>query len=58
MPSTSKEQQRFMRLALAYKRGHVKDVSEHIKQVANSMTEEQLKHYTVLAPEEHDKEKK
>ena len=52
MPSKTKEQKNLMMLALAYKRGHVKDVSEAVKNVAESMTEEQLEHYKVIEPNE------
>jgi hypothetical protein len=47
MPSTSRKQQRLFGLALAYKRGLKTDVSNDVKRLADSMTEEQLKHFTV-----------
>lgn len=56
MPSTSKKQKQFFALALAYKRGHVTDVSDKVKQVASDLTEEQLKHYLVLEEKESVKD--
>ncbi len=44
MPSLSKQQQKLMGLALAYKRGKVAstDVSKSVRQLANSMSEKEL----------------
>jgi hypothetical protein len=44
MPSLSKQQQKLMGLALAYKRGKVasSDVSKSVRQLANSMSEKEL----------------
>ena len=38
-------QQKLMAMALAYKRGEMKDASEQVKKLASSMTEKQLKDY-------------
>ena len=40
-----------MMLALAYKHGHVRNVSEAVKNLAKTMTEEQLTHYKVIENE-------
>lgn len=47
MPARSKQQQKFMGLALAYKRGQVpaSRVSKNVKQVAASMSEKELEKY-------------
>lgn len=47
MPARSKQQQKFMGLALAYKRGQVpaSKVSKNVKQVAASMSEKELEKY-------------
>ena len=47
MPSRSKAQGRLMRLALAYKKGHIKanEVSDTVKEIAKSMTIKQLEDY-------------
>ena len=45
MPAVSKVQRRFFGLALCYKEGRCKDVSDKVKKVANSMTLKQLKDY-------------
>ena len=47
MPALSKQQQKLMGLALAYKRGKVStsDVSKTVKQLANSMSEKELAKY-------------
>jgi len=45
MPAKSEKQRKLMGAALAYKRGENKNVSEEIKKVANSMTEEQLEDF-------------
>ncbi len=44
MPAESKKQRKFMGLALAFKRGEVSpdEVSEEVRRVAESMTEEEL----------------
>ena len=52
MPSKNVQQKNLMMLALAYKRGHVKNVSEAVKKIAETMTEEQLEHYKVIKPDE------
>ena len=52
MPSTSKAQHGLMGMALAYKRGKIKEselparVRNKIKQIAASMSDEQLSEYT------------
>lgn len=53
MPSTSKAQQRLMGMAYAYKKGELKDseVSAEVKELANSMTLQQLKDF---ASTKHD----
>lgn len=48
MPSVSRKQQRLFGLALAFKRGKVSNVNDDVKRLAESMTEEQLQHFTVL----------
>lgn len=53
MPSKTIQQKNLMMLALAYKRGHVKNVSAAVKNIAKTMTEEQLTHYKVIEPDEH-----
>ena len=47
MPATSKQQQKLMGLALAYKRGEVpsNQVSDNIKKIANAMSEKELEKY-------------
>ena len=47
MPAVSKQQQKFMGLVLAYKRGEVpaSKVSKNVKQVAASMSEKELEKY-------------
>lgn len=47
MPATSKQQQKLMGLALAYKRGEVSSnqVSDNIKKIANAMSEKELEKY-------------
>lgn len=45
MPSTSRKQQRFMGMTLAYKRGHKQKASAKVKKAARSMTEEQMRHF-------------
>jgi hypothetical protein len=45
MPSTSASQQHLMGMALAYKRGELKDASEEVKRLAASMTEKQLEEF-------------
>lgn len=46
MPAKSEAQMKIMRLALAYKKGYIKkDVSQEVKDIAKSMTIEQLKDY-------------
>lgn len=47
MPSVSKQQQKFMGLVLAYKRGQVpaSKVSKNVKQVAAKMSEKELEKY-------------
>jgi len=47
MPSLSKQQQKFMGLVLAYKRGQIpaNKVSKNVKQVAASMSEKELEKY-------------
>ena len=46
MPPKSESQMKLMRLALAYKKGYIKkDVSQEVKDIAKSMTYEQLKDY-------------
>jgi hypothetical protein len=47
MPSSSKQQQKFMGLVLAYKQGKVpaSKVSKNVKQVANSMSVKELEKY-------------
>lgn len=47
MPATSKQQQKLMGLALAYKRGDVSSdsVSDNIKKIANAMSEKELEKY-------------
>lgn len=52
MPSVSEKQKKFMMLALAYKKGDIKDVSTKVKKVADSMTREQLEHYKIVRPED------
>lgn len=53
MPSISRRQQRIFCMALAYKAGKLVDssVTFRAKELANSMTEEQLRHYTVYDPD-------
>ena len=50
MPAVSKQQQKFMGLVLAYKRGEIpaSKVSKNVKQVANKMSEKELEKYGVL----------
>ena len=57
MPSTSKSQRRLMGMALAYKRGALPDAPAHIRELAESMTEEQLGHYA-RTPEDDLPEKR
>lgn len=47
MPAVSKQQQKLMGLALAYKRGKVDDdqVSDEIKELAKSMSEKELEKF-------------
>ena len=45
MPAVSQQQQRLMALALAYKRGEVKDVSAKVKEIADSMSEKDLEDF-------------
>ncbi len=45
MPSFSKAQRKLMGMALAYKRGELKNASDKIKELANSMSEKQLKDF-------------
>jgi hypothetical protein len=47
MPAKSKAQGRLMRLALAYKKGYVKDseVSDNVRNIADSMTIKELEKY-------------
>lgn len=47
MPAKSKAQGRLMRIALAYKKGHLKasEVSDAAKEIANSMTIKELEKY-------------
>lgn len=58
MPSKSKKQQNLMRLALAYKRGHLKksEVTQEVIQIADSMTVKQLRDYAnnLVAESNHD----
>ena len=54
MPSKNIQQKNLMMLALAFKRGHVKNVSEAVKHIAETMTEEQLEHYKVIEPEDKE----
>ena len=43
MPAKSESQRRLFGMALAYKKGECKDCPEHIKKLADSMSEEELK---------------
>ena len=45
MPAVSQQQQKLMALALAYKRGEVKDVSAKVKEIAGSMSEKDLEDF-------------
>lgn len=45
MPAKSKAQQKIMAMALAYKRGKLKNASEKIKDLAKSMSEKELAKY-------------
>jgi hypothetical protein len=45
MPAESKSQQRLFALALSYKRGEVKDVSDRVKELAGSMSESELEDF-------------
>ena len=45
MPAASQQQQKLMALALAYKRGEVKDVSAKVKEIADSMSEKDLEDF-------------
>jgi len=45
MPAKSEKQRRLMGAALAYKRGETKNASDEVKEVAESMTEEQLEEF-------------
>ena len=45
MPAVSQQQQKLMALALAYKRGEVKDVSAKVKEIADSMSEKDLEDF-------------
>ena len=45
MPAKSKNQQKLFGMALAYKRGELKDANDDVKQLAASMSEQQLKDY-------------
>jgi len=45
MPAVSQQQQKLMALALAYKRGEVKDVSAKVKEIASSMSEKDLEDF-------------
>ena len=45
MPAVSQQQQKLMALALAYKRGEVKDVSVKVKEIAGSMSEKDLEDF-------------
>jgi len=45
MPAVSQQQQKLMALALAYKRGEVKDVSVKVKEIADSMSEKDLEDF-------------
>ena len=50
MPAKSEAQLRLMRLALAYKKGYVKDeVSQEVKDIAKSMTYKELKDFVKKA---------
>ena len=45
MPAKSEKQRRLMGAALAYKRGESENVSDEVKKVADSMTEQELEDY-------------
>lgn len=45
MPAKSKAQQKIMAMALAYKRGKLKNASSKVKELAQSMTEKELSKY-------------
>jgi hypothetical protein len=45
MPAVSQQQQKLMALALAYKKGEVKDVSAKVKEIADSMSEKDLEDF-------------
>lgn len=48
MPAKSKKQQRLFGMALAYKRGELDDASDEVKELANSMSEKQLKDFAKI----------
>lgn len=43
--AVSQQQQKLMGLALAYKRGETKDVSDEVKKIADGMTEKELEDF-------------
>jgi hypothetical protein len=45
MPAKSEKQRKFMAAALAYKRGENSNASARVKQLAASMTQEELEDY-------------
>ena len=55
MPSRSAPQQHLFAFALAYKQGKAPNAPDNVKKLANSMTEEQLKHYLVIEPKGKEK---
>lgn len=55
MPSKNKKQQKFMQIALAYKRGELENVSQEIKDAADSMSEKELQHFADKIKKEQNK---
>lgn len=45
MPSKTEKQRKLFNIALAYKRGETKDISDMIKKIADSMSEEELEKF-------------
>lgn len=52
MPATSKAQQKLMGMALAYKRGELKDASDKVKKIAKGMTEKELEDFASTSTED------
>ena len=51
MPAKSKKQQRFFALVQAYKRGEIKNPSESVRRAAESMSDEDVRHFAATKHE-------